>query len=198
MPNSYEVERMKKKQVCRMNDETLIDLVEGKGSRETAQHIKECRACQRRVKQFQRLVDMLRYPFIQPSAEVLKRVKALGRSSRKGITARLVSTSFAMAGVRRPAPASFQSLYETRGVKVRLMYSFQGDHWDVRGRVMPPLPASVYAGDSRKATALDEEGRFAYKVKDLAQAGLRLVVGKMEIKVPPPSLRKPTRKKKGK
>ncbi len=181
-----------------MNEEHLIALAEGKGTRETREHVNQCAPCQRRVKQFRHLIDRLRFPLLQPSPQALKRAKAIGKASGKRVTARLVSTSLAMAGVRRASSPSFQSVYETQGVRVRLMYQLRGEQWDVRGRVTPPIPASLYVGGSRKATAIDEEGRFAYQVKDLARAGLRLVFGKTEISVPAPSLKEPSEKKRAK
>lgn len=178
-----------------MPEEHLINFAEGKGTPDVAEHVNQCKTCQRRIQQFRRIITLLRLPTPQPLPETLKRVKALGKLHSKTTSARLVSTTLSLAGVRQRVPSSFQSVFTARGIRVRLMYTLKGDLWDIRGRLLPPVPASIHLSDSKKSIPSDPEGRFTYKVKDLTKARLRLTVGKITITVPPPNLRKTSKKK---
>jgi hypothetical protein len=156
------------KSTCDNYREALVDLAEGRTSKEVEAHVAKCSSCAIRLEELRAILAASRIKVESAPADLIAAVKSLiGQPVRR---ATLRMTTLGLAGARS-ASQSFQAIYEIEGKSLRLMYEQTPQGWEVLGQ--------FDGGASeirRQATGFrtDESGRFQFTSGDLSDTGFSI------------------------
>jgi len=147
-----------------------MNCAEGAVDQDVQTHIDNCPKCAALLADVRRMVEALHLPYPEPSKAAMGRAFAIG--AKQPVAAHLISTTFALSGVRGSnAPSTFQAVHGYGDGQCRLMYIKSGEKWRVTARATTPV-TYVY-GDS--VLMPDELGAVVFEVSSLDQASLDLI-----------------------
>lgn len=165
---------------CRERWESLVDFAEGKPSHETAAHLATCRECAREVDRLRRVFAAAHVVTEAAPQSAIERAKQMMPIQRKRF--KLVRSTLQFSGARAVGQA-FQAVYEIAGTQIRVAYTQTESGWEAVSQLPEGASTVKWAG---LELIPDEDGRFYFTVRDLAEAAFTLSGGNVVMEVPSP------------
>lgn len=121
---------------CPRHLERLISLAEGHPEPDLEVHVATCEGCAAGLTQFRRMIEAATRQSFAVPAHVRVEAITIAPSTLRRVVARVRSTSI-LAGARA-LPGDLQVAVDANGHDVRLMFSRQGNGWEVFGSLPGP------------------------------------------------------------
>jgi hypothetical protein len=159
----------------------IVEIASGQENPAAQAHLDACEACGARFIELRRVLSALAVQvYNAPADQIAMAASLMPAPIRRRFLAHLLGNSLATAGARAAEAEAFQLVYAHDDVQARLMYTRIPEGWEVMGRT----PDGWSPSRRGEAIAQDEEGRFSFRVGDLADSGLILVREDIEIELP--------------
>jgi hypothetical protein len=181
------MENRKMKRACRDQWEAIVELAEGRVETNSASsHLSTCAECQGRFAELTRMFSVMAIPRFSAPTELQLAAKSLmpKRPQAEPIRMRLIHSSWGLSGARSSGQ-DFQAIYGHESAEVRMMYTLTEDGWEVTGR-LPDPQWQAFRDETTLPT--DDDGRFFFLIKSLADSGITLVGPTERLTVPAGSL----------
>ena len=158
----------------------ITELAFGRGSAESLEHCSACEVCGRVLHEIRMVAAAFGRGKFEAPRDVIERAVAI-MAPRTGF--RLVRSTLSLAGTRKSGVDTFQRVFESGGMQVRVLYSRDGEGWHVMVKSEPPALKLNAAGRA----VLPEFDSFEFTVAELSESGFELVFENTTETIPPGS-----------
>lgn len=165
------------KRDCKSYREEIADVVEGRASHATLDHVLGCPSCVKRVAHYRAILEAAKLPRESAPASLIQTVTGWMPDVRRGTIARRLSPL--LAGPVRRQSAEFQVLVGDEETKIRLMVRPKDDGWIVMGR----LPEGDWRIEGVAAEV--EDDRFSFGAPSLEESAFTLESPDRRLEIPP-------------
>lgn len=161
------------------NWEAMWDLAEGRGNEEFKGHLETCAECSQAFAEIQQMLAGLTYTNASPDSNLLNEAYGIMPGALKRLG--LFGSSLMLSGSRRSESDDFQLVFGDEDFKIRVMYSLNGQSWDV----MTTLPGQTFtASKDGDPIVVEDDFRVSFSVASLNDSDFVITDGEITYEIP--------------
>lgn len=161
------------------NWEAMWDLAEGRGNEDIQRHLETCAECSQAFAEIQQMLAGLKYTNASPHEGLLAAAYGIMPGTLKRLG--LFGSSLKLSGARRSDSDDFQLVFGDEDFKIRVMYSPNGQLWDV----MTTLPGQTFtASKDGDLIVVEDDFRVSFSVASLDDSDFVITDGEITYEIP--------------